>query len=126
MRVRIFRQGIVVDNQAQLELERALLAHLGRYRDTIERVTLRLGESRAGQPPKTVYHCRATAQLLDGKTVWADRSHQLLGSAADASLAHLSEVVDESLRRGTSEFPALGADDSRALMGEGWALLAPL
>lgn len=123
MQVRIQRMNVAISEPLQAELQRSLMASLGRYVESIERITLRLGESKDSSR-RSYGHCRATAQLRGGKTVWVDRSHPQLASAALNALEQLGNVVDEALRRSTGEFPAL--DEDRSMMGSGWVMLGPL
>jgi ribosome-associated translation inhibitor RaiA len=124
MQVDIKSTNVTISEALQLELHRALMAELGQYLEHIEGVSLRLGASE-GSARRRHAHCRASAQLVGGKTVWVDRSHARLDDAALTAIEQLNRVVGIQLARGTAEFPAL-VETERPAAGKGWVLLEML
>ena len=124
MQVDIKTVNVTISEDLQVEVHRVLLAELGRYLEHIESISLRLGESQDSSKRRHA-HCRASAQLSGGKTVWVDRSHARLENAALTAIEQLTRVVGTHLARGTAELPVI-TDMERPAAGDGWAMLETL
>lgn len=124
MQIDIKTMNVTISETLQLDLRQALMAELGSHAEHIESITLRLGASQDSSKGRHG-HCRASARLRGGKSVWVDRSHARLDRAALTAIEQLRRVVGYSLARGTAESPVF-AEAERAAAGEGWVMLEAL